>query len=312
MCRRPCRIARRTAAAIFVFFVTVFARASVADGDAVVALTPADAAILASVVGNPDAGRLSRTAQALGSAKLLVAIYHGSRAQRYAAIEAAPYSDSPGELLPSLAALLAASERGTAARAAASLRAILEDPSSHARHFQERTVGEMSQIIDQLVPVTRDGRLDPDIRIAAIIGIERLTVLAAAKRRDWSLPLFDDSDVSIRRAAVEAQTLPLADDMLRLVAKTVDADASAEVRGVAAALLCENAVSHNVKEPSPDLTVMLQGVLRSGAIPSDVEAEILVCLTRFESSDRRREIVDAAVADARPEIAELIQSLHLR
>lgn len=299
-----------TVSAFFAVFLFL-SRSVMGDSSDEDALSSADKAVLASVVGNDDAAVLRRVVRKLGAEKLISAFYQGSRSERLAALDAAAYVEAPGDILPFLVALTAASDRQTAARAAASFISIMYDARLDVR-AAEMIPAQAAQLISQLTPIARNGRLDADIRVAAAFGIGRLADRAKMTDFSWSLPLFDDADAMIRRMAVGMQRVPLADDILLKAAEAVG-DSDPAVRGISATLLCENALSHGVKEPSDDLTEVLKKVVQDAEIPADMLAGVFVCLNRFSSArDRRHAIIDAAASNENPDVAELLTTLKLR
>lgn len=273
-------------------------------------LTASDAQQLAAATGNADTVVLLRIARQLGTQKLISVIYKGTRSQRLAALDAAAYVDTPTAMLPTLAALLSASDRQTAARAAGTMMTILFDPAARAAQMAEIIPGQATQIITQLIPVAKDPRLDADIRIAAMVGINRLSRFAPAADAGWSLALLADEEPLMREMSAAQQSVPLSKEALLKLAKLSIEDSNGSVRGVSAAMLCENALFHGVKEPSQDLADILTVVVKDPTISADALASVLICLARFAPAGRRQSIFEAAGSNPNEAVIKLLKTMN--
>jgi hypothetical protein len=294
--------------------VFLFSLQAIADDDApnMPTLTVQDRALLDSAVGNPDESLLFRIAGRLGTQKLITAFYQGTRAERLVALDAAAYVEESSDILPSLIALMGASERRTAERAAASVSSILYDPEQVERCIVEMIPNQAVALMSQLQVLAMDGRLNADVRVIAVTSWERLVKIAKMSDFKWSAPLLNDAETSVRRAVIGLQRVPLSDDLLMTFAKIANDDGDRVAKGLSASMLCENALAHGVKDPSEDLTALLKVTVQDAAIPLDMQAGIFSCLTQFSPDGRRLKIIEAALSSKNPEVIKLIQNMKLK
>jgi len=267
-------------------------------------LDPSAGRLLLASVGDPDPLVPHRIARALGPSALTAAFYRGTRTERLAALDAAASTAlaDPFAVLPSLAALMGARDRQVASRASRALYAQLRRKADRPTAFSETVPGQLSQLREQLVPLAQDSRLDTDVRGVALIGIGLLEAELPEAGQTWMLELISDPEIAVKRAAITALRPPLDESLLNRLAKTAIADPDLGTRGYAAAMICENALSHGVEEPSADLAELLKNTLENPQIPVDALGGILACITHFKG-DRRADLVDLALAHPDPAVA---------
>lgn len=242
------------------------------------------------------------TAATLSPDLLLKRIYEGGRAERLVALEAAAYTSDPWPVLPYLAALMGARDRGTASRSARALVKCLSMSAAAPYRDSEVVSGEAAQLAEQLHEIAGDARLDADIRASAVHGIGILAAFernAAARVKD----LLSDDEIEVRRSAFGLVTPPVADDLLKEVAKMAKIDADKGLRAQAAALLCENALAHGVKAPSSDLTEILKAALGDQETPAEGAASILICISNFERASTA-DLIDLALKNPDSSVLE--------
>ncbi len=288
-----------------VLAVTLFAAISAAGDDTLPPLEKRSRQLLSTIWGNPDPALPHHLARQLGPGQLVAAFYKGSRAERLAALDAAasPASlESPFTVLPSLAALMGAKDRRVAARAARALELLLSHETGQPTGFAEVVPGQIAQLRDQLVPLALDRRMAVDVRGMALKGVEMLERRIPEVEQTWMGELLTDSEVAIRRSAVTALRPPLAEALLKALAKIATNDTDPRMRGFAAAMICENALSHGVEEPSKDLVGLLKRILEDRQIPVDTLGGVLACVSHFKG-DRRADLIDLILAHPDPAVS---------
>ena len=267
-------------------------------------ITARSRAALASAIGNPDPALPHRLWHELGAGQQVAACYNGTRLERLAALDAALASfEAPFALLPILAALMGANDRQVASRATHAIDTILSREASLPQGFNEVVPGQAAQLISQLVPLVSDHRLDLDVRGVALQGIEHLMRRSSKTERTWLKGLLKDREVSIRHMALGVLTPPLDEQTLTLVASMSVEDPDPLARGQAAAILCENALAHNVKKPSDDLAKILKAAIQDTTMEVSALGAILSCLKRFEGSEQA-DLLDLILAHPDPAIKE--------
>jgi hypothetical protein len=292
--RSACAMAMRHALLV-VATGTAFAISGAADpGERPIGRPSASSAsLLRRAVGDPDPGVLPRLAQAVAPRDLVLAAYGGTRAERLVAIDAAAYLPDPWPVLPYLAALMSAGERQTASRSAGSLLFALRRAALGPEKPADVVSGQVVALDGQLEAVAKDVRLEPDLRASALAAVVLLSQMARLPRPIGDA-LLDDGEVEVRRAALGAIGMPVSDAALVPLARMAQGDPDLALRGSAAAVLCENALAHQVASPSADLHGLLSAVLSDTRIPSAGLAPVLACLARFPST-ARTDLVDAAL-----------------
>ncbi|MBW2277114.1 MAG: hypothetical protein JRF63_06455 [Deltaproteobacteria bacterium] len=259
------------------------------------------------VVGNPDPGALQRLAAAAPPPQLIAAIYRGDRTQRLTALEACGHLNDPWPVLPYLAAVMSAPERQAASRATkALLDDLLRESSSPAR-ATDLVPGQAAQLVEQLASIAADEHLDPDIRASALAAIANVQSIDGAPH-PLEAQLLVDPEAAVRAGVLALLTPPLEESWLQPVAKMATGDDDRVLRGQAAGLLCENALSHGVTAPSPDLRKLLSTVVANPASPPEGIAPVLGCLARFSPASRA-DLVDAALRHQSPEVSSYWEEL---
>lgn len=252
------------------------------------------------VVGNPDPGALQRLTRVTQPPQLIAAIYRGDRTQRLTALEACGHLGDPWPVLPYLAAVMGASERQAASRATEALLSDLARESSSPDRATDLVPGQAVQLVEQLAGIAGDPRLDPDVRVSALSAIGNVQAIDG-RPHPPSLALLADPEAAVRGGALALLSPPLADSQLEPVAEMATGDSSWVLRGQAAGLLCENALSHGVTAPSPDLRKLLSSVVANPAAPPEGIAPVLGCLARFSPASRA-DLVDAAMRHESPQV----------
>ncbi len=264
---------------------------------------------LLDAVGDPDPVVPHRLASTLTMQQLTCAFYSDDRAARLIALDAAGSVEDPWSLLSYLAALMGARDRQVAARAAQSFVHRLRE-SLERVELAEVVPGQAQQIFAQLDALSRDVRLDVDIRTAALESMRMLGENGHARAVDM-IPLFEEDDIAIRRHALAILAPPLGDNVLVRLAQVATDDEDLRLRGQAAALLCENAVAHKVKAPSKDLNRILGAVLGDGEIPGDGIGPVLSCLASFPS-EARVDLLDIARSHPSPSVVQFLKDMERR
>ncbi len=263
--------------------------------------------ILAGAVGSAGQSPLVRVAQSLPGEDLVVACYRGTRAERLVALSAAAYAEPGRELMPYLVALTGTRQRETASRAAGSLLVAIERMETGLGD-PELVPGQARQLAEQCLDLARDPRLASDLRIVGLDAAARLSRLGGE-----AVPrvpeLFDDPEHSMRAAALALLDAPLDEGGLALAATMASSDPDPVLRGQAAGLLCENALAHEVTEPSADLARVLREVAGDDRVPSDGLAPLLGCLVRFPSQARAG-LVERILARDAGELRDLWKALE--
>jgi hypothetical protein len=286
----------------------LFATSAGSDEEWARAIPSAETArAIARVVGNPDPGAVRQLGGATAPTQLIAAIYRGDRTQRMAALEASGHLSDPWPVLPYLAAVMSAPERQAASRATEALLSDLERESRAPDRAVDLVPGQAEQLVEQLAAAAADGRLDPDIRTSALAGISMIALIDGATH----LPdpaFLEDEEAAVRGAAMAMLTPPLADPHIRPVAEMAAGDDDRMLRGQAAGLLCENALSHGVTAPSPDLRKLLIAIIADPAFPAEGIAPVLGCLVRFAPASRA-DLVNAALRHPAPEVKSFWEEL---
>jgi len=271
-------------------------------------LPEATGRMLDAILGNPDPSAMRRLAQKLSTEDLVLVMYRGDRSQRQVAFELAGYAVDPWPLLPYLASFMGASERQTASRAALALLTALEGVVARVGDSPDAVPGQIEQLGSQLGRVAAAENLDLDLRAGAIVGLRLLGQIAGSPTAPGA-ELFEDPEPAIRAAAMGMLSPPFDDERLAALAELASADQSLTLRGQAAALLCENALAHGVKQPSPDLTRLLQTTLGAASMPAEGVAPILACLRRFKP-EARADLVSTALGHPDPRVKAYWEELE--
>ncbi|MFO8073148.1 MAG: hypothetical protein R6V85_14850 [Polyangia bacterium] len=245
--------------------------------------------VLRRLDADPDPAAVRVAARALTPRDLLTAVYRGDRSQRLVAVSAAGYLDDPLPMIPYLVALSGARQRETASRAAHALLLSLDRLESGPEAAPELIGAQARQIAGQSLDLAKDERLDVDIRVVGVETARRVSALGGVEPELEGL--LADGCPALRGAALAAWTPPLSKSALAAAAEMVERDESPMLRGQAAGLLCENALAHGVKAPSPDLIRLLRGAIADRTTPAEGVAPIMACLARF-SPRARSELVE--------------------
>jgi hypothetical protein len=265
-------------------------------------LTTASKKMLHRAVGNADPALPHRLAAQIGPRQLTTAFYKGTRAERLIALDAAlETQDDPFFVAPRLAALMGARDRQTASRAAHALDTIMRRVTAEPAGYADVVPGQISLLMSQLIHLARDPRLDLDIRVIAMFSVVTLEPIAGEYDENWLFPLLRDSDTAVRRQAIGYLTPPLRDNEVVRLAEMVTDDADLYVRGLAASMLCENALAHNVKDPSSDLNDYLKTTLQTPNMPIAAIGSIIACLSRFEG-EKKTSLIEIAIAHPDPAV----------
>ena len=259
------------------------------------------------VVGDPDPGALSRLATVVSPPQLIAAIYRGDRAQRLTALEACGHVADPWPLLPYLAAAMSAPERQVASRATEALLDGLARESSSPASATDLVPGQAAQLVEQLVAVALDERLDPDVRASALAAISYVKAIDGAPH-PVDTELLEAPETAVRGGALALLVPPLDESLLQPVAEMAAGDRDRVLRGQAAGLLCENALSHGVSAPSPDLRKLLSAVIGDPTSPPEGVAPVLGCLVRFSPASRA-DLIETALRHPSPEVASYWKEL---
>jgi len=280
--------------------------AATADSDA--PPSPEAARLLDGVSGIADPSEIRRLSRDVPFDQLVRALYRGTRPQRLIALDVAGHLPDPWPALPYLAAFMGARERCSASRAAASLILALEDASARPEAGDEIVPRQLEQLSEQLVARAVDRRLDLDLRAAALEGLGLLSEIGGrgAPRVEEA---FADPEPAVRGAALALLALPLDDEEIRIAAGMATSERDRLLRGQAAALLCENALSHGVEAPSKDLSSVLAAILGDPESPPGAVASVLGCLARFAPA-ARVDLVDLALRHPDPAVARYWEDLN--
>jgi hypothetical protein len=294
---------------VVVTLATLLAAAVAGSDDEWGAAAPDEAtsAAIQRAVGNPDPGSLSRLASEASPPQLVAAIYRGARSERLTALEAAGVLVDPWPVLPFLAAVMGAPERQSASRATASLLADLDRCRTEFGDPSDLVPGQAEQLAEQLFAVAGNRRVDPDIRASALAAVAAISQIDGQPRTAGA-ELLGDAETTIRGAAMAMFEPPLPDPQLGLVAEMAAGDKDRILRGQAAGLLCENALAHGVKAPSPDLRKLLLALLGDVQAPPEGIAPILGCLARFPPA-ARADLIDVALRHPATEVRSYWEAL---
>jgi hypothetical protein len=271
-------------------------------------LAPETRTLLQGAIGDSDPASPCRLAGRLELAQLMSAIYTGSRTERLLALDALRCLDNPWPMLPYTAALMGARERPVASRAALVLVNGLSDLIG--KPDLEVVEGQVAQLAGQLLSLARDVRIDLDIRVSALAGVQSLQVFGNPFKI-FPLELLEDSDAVIRRAGLALLAPPMEENTLVRLAKMVGQDDDLWLRGQAASLLCENALAHGVRAPSHDLAQVMKSVLGDDEVPAGAIGAVLGCLSHFPR-EVRVDLIDLAMGHPDPSIKEFWKSLNKR
>ncbi|MBN2716670.1 MAG: hypothetical protein JXX14_12520 [Deltaproteobacteria bacterium] len=219
-------------------------------------------------------------AQKLTLSDFKAALYGNSRVYRRVALDAAAYVSEPWEYMPYLVSFMSAAERQSASTAAQSIFVALER-AFDMRHGIRIPVSKQSrQMTDMLSEIAMNDALSKDIRVAAIRCAARIAEMTNQPLRAIDAAI-NNSDVDIQVTAMQMLSLPLSDNYLNTIGRLATENESEVVRGVAVALLCENARSHQVVKPSADLKSLVVEIIQSAATAETV-APALACMARFQ------------------------------
>jgi len=272
------------------------------------ALTVETARAIGGVLGNTDPAALARLAATIPPPQLITAIYRGDRSQRLAALEACGHLSDPWPALPYLAAVMGAPERQVASRATEALLGDLARECGSPDRDVDLVPGQAAQLAAQLAGLAADERLDPDVRASALAAMAMVHhVGGGAVRPDAEL--FEDGEAAVRGAALAMLTPPLDETLLIPVAEMAAGDDDERLRGQAAGLLCENALSHGVTAPSPDLRKLLAALVADPTAPAEALAPVLGCLVRFSPASRA-DLVEAALRHPAPAVRSYWEELN--
>jgi hypothetical protein len=153
-------------------------------------------------------------------------------------------------------------------------------------------------------------RLDLDIRVSALAGVQSLHILGNALEF-FPLELLKDDETVIRGGGLALLEPPMEENSLVMLAKMVGQDNDLWLRGQAAALLCENALAHGVRAPSNDLTEVMESVLGNDEVPAGAIGSVLSCLSHFPT-ETRVDLIDLAMGHPDPSIKAFWKSLNKR
>ncbi len=274
-------------------------------------LKPETKKLLLQAVGNPDPFVPHRLALALPANQLKSAIYRGTRQERLLALDAASCFSQPWTILPYVAALMGARDRQVASRATNTLVILLSKVNRKQPSISYEVIPkQVIQLATQLLSITGDARLDVDVRVSALTSVQLLRtqgIEIPIRQED----LLQDDNRAIRRAALATLALPVKEALLGRLAQMSTTDDDLWLRGQAAALLCENAISHGVKKPSRDLVKILKTVIGNAEVPSGAIGPVLSCLNHFPT-DSRVDLFDLAHSHPDPSIGEFIKTLQNR
>jgi len=268
---------------------------------------PGTAAILGGAVGNADPSALHGVAARLSADELVTAAYRGDRTQRLVALGAAAELDYPWPVLPYLAALMGARERQIASRAAAGIERGLDRAAQRRGGDGDVASGQLEQLAGILMGVASDAGIEADLRAVALGGLSSLRRMGGARPRT-PLGLLEDPEPAVRRGAIAMIEPPLAEDDLAALLAVATDDVDGVLAGQAAGLMCENALAHGVKAPSPDLEKVLAEVIASAEDPAAL-CPLLACLVRF-APEARSSLVTAALRNPDPRVERYWQDLQ--
>lgn len=263
--------------------------------------------LLMGAVGDPDPAASHRLARLVTSRQLVQAFYTGSRTERLVALDVAGCLEDPWTILPYLASLMGARDRQVSSRAAGALLKHLSGGNCGIQELAEVVPGQVVQLMDQLLSLANDVRLDVDLRASALAGIRFLRERGYVFSGDFS-ELLRDPDRAVRRAALAVVDHPISEDYLSVLASIVFDDQDSRLRGQAAALLCENALVHGVSAPSKDLTTVMKTVIGDAQVPADAIAPLLACLSHFPAP-ARADLIDLASSHPDKRVGEYWKSL---
>lgn len=248
--------------------------------------------LLRAFWGSTDPARVCQMQRRLPISQLKSLMYGSDRALQLLAIDACECLEDPWPVMSHMAALMGARQRQVAARASLGLLNGLSRFGVADLWDMEIISARLKQLAGQLTSLADDSRLDLDVRVTALIALSILLDWEPAL--DFSpLKYLDDEQSPVRGAAMSLISLPAERETLIRLANIAANDPDLILRGRAAALLCENALSYNVGHLSQDLIDVLRSVLGNGESPAESIAPILACLVRFPE-DARAELVELA------------------
>jgi hypothetical protein len=218
-------------------------------------------------------------ARGLSLSDFTAALYGSHRLYRRVALDAAAYADEPWEYLPWLVSFMSAAERQAASAATKSVYTALERTSDLRTTPAFPIQGQAKQLTDSLFEIATDDSLALDLRVQAIRFIS-LVIRATGVEMANIAELLHLPNEEIKMAVLAILPLPLAPIHLKSVAEVATSDDSTEVRATAVALLCENAISHKVAQPSSDLKALVSELIRPNQT-TDAVAPVLTCIAHF-------------------------------
>ncbi len=289
----------RTIPVICVVMVAVLPLA-LGSGQGKTPLSPRASAILTRAIADSDPAVPRRVAALLGAEDLVAGLYQGNRAQKLVAIDAAGYLADPWPVLPYITALMETRDREIGSRAANAVLIALRPDGTNRIQAAEVLAAQAEQLANQVGELAANVRLDVDIRASALssLGLLQMAGFDITGRFE---ELLTDEQIAVRRAALSLVVPPLSPVILKKLAQAVIEEQNSGIKAQSAVLLCENALDHGVRTPSPDLVSLLKAVLANHQTPPWGVVSLINCLTKFQAGTRF-DLIDMALKHPDPEI----------
>ena len=238
--------------------------------------------ILKEVSVHSDEAFLKTASKQISQSDFEAAFYSTVPAIQLSALEVAGYCADPWPVLPYLAAFTSARERRASSVAVLSLINALNGISDLTKDPVFPVKGQKMQLFITLDKTAADTTLDKDIRAGALYGIVLLNNISGSNYIPDEA-LFFDKIADIRIRALSMLPFPLDKNALKKLSVAAGDD-DETVKGCAASILCENALSLGVDTLSEDLSDFIEEVLNEDNPRSS--AGVMGCLARLKPADR--------------------------
>ncbi|MBN2342317.1 MAG: hypothetical protein JXX29_15435 [Deltaproteobacteria bacterium] len=267
---------------VFIFLLmATYSFSLLGDGDSEFnrKVSPAGQQILQQGKGAVSDTVFLHIGQRLSKSDFVSAMYGADRANQRIALDAAAYLDDPWPLVPYLVSFMEAAERQAGSTAANSLTQLLRRTTDLRANTALPVSKQATQTYDMLIQVAQNSSLDRDLRVAALHAVEIIQE-STGKPAVGADSLFEADDPFVQLAALSLVRFPMAERRLHRVAALASEHASPEVHGTAVAMICENALSHNISTPSDDLKELIFQLFDARNEDAAL-TPVLGCLSRF-------------------------------
>ncbi|MBN2802483.1 MAG: hypothetical protein JXR91_05280 [Deltaproteobacteria bacterium] len=271
---------------VFVLFLLAFNLAAEdkdvfsLDGDRTI--SPKGVQILETLSNGADEDAMYRFAQKISHEDLIKAMYSPVSQFQWTAIDMARYKKNPWPYLPYLAVLSAAPQRRVASTASNSLIRGIENGIKIYKSDSIVVDGEVKQLIELILKNVKNVYLDMDIRINSIQSLKMLMEISG-NIQIFDKKLLQDESPEIRDWSLILLTAPFNKEELEIMEKAAS-DSSVLVKGHAAELLCENALSLGAEKLTDDLVELLEDLLKDSEYI--LNPAFLGCIARFKPEQR--------------------------